>query len=1103
VDDSLELADRNVADLVVRVDVAVDARTGTASVSVPLPLTPGRGDLDPELALTYGSGGGNSPFGVGWSLAGVPAITLDPRDGVPRYDGDDGVAFAGERLVPWLERDGPRWVPRTATVGEFTVQFYRRAVEQDPRLRFERWIERSTGRCHWRIRDARDVVTVYGLAEDGLGRVADPDDPERVYAWLPESRHDPYGNAVAYVWVAEDVRGVDPRVPAERRHLGRAQPQRLLKRVRWGNVAPLAPGGPLPGADGWSVELVLDYGDHSGETPAADPDRAWPVRADPYSTCRPGFEVRTWRLCRRLLLYHRFAELGPGATLVWVTTLEHRADPAGSRLDQIVQTGVRRGGPLAGRRSLPPLRLGYTEPSVATRLEPLPAQALENAPGGLFGARAQLVDLRGEGLVGILTETADAWYYKPSEGGGSFGPQQRLADKPARPAGLVLGDFDRDGDTDLMGLRGRLPGAASFDRAAGAWEAFRPFRSAPRLDGAIAGVQWLDVDGDGRPEPLLRGAGRLVWYPPNGDGFGAPLQALQPGASDAAAPVQEAPQLGLLFADMNGDGLVDQVRVGNGRVEYWPNLGNGRFGEPVVMDGAPRLAPDGQFEPERLRLVDLDGRGTADLVYLGHGELAWWTNASGNRLVEGGRVTGLPYVDDLASVQVSDVLGDGLPSLLWSSPLPGQAEPVRYLPLTGGVRPGLLTEIDNSGGGRTLLTYASSASHYLRDVHTGRGWRTRLPSHVVVVERLEAVDEVRGTTGGSRYEYHDGFFDGDEQIFAGFALVDQYDLAGAGEDQDADAPARSCTRVWYHTGDPVWHRSLADASAGDADPGAAPLPAATIAELGELSSAEHADALRCLVGAQVRAEVYAVGDGAGGGDALAPHPFTVAQTRWQVRRLQPADPALGAGRAVLARHAAERLTHHYEQAPDDPRVTHWLALEVDEVGQVTLACDLAYARRPSAAATAADVTAQAAPVATITRSTMVNVDTPARHEVGIDIEEEQFELRLPGVATAPLAHDDLRGAVWTALLAPLAPHESFAPLAAAGPQARRTGWERTFYWNDAATAALPLGAVGERTLQHHQETACLTDQLVDDIFGDRVDAAATLPGLGYLAADGL
>ena len=402
---------------------------------------------------------------------------------------------------------------------------------------------------------------------------------------------------------------------------------------------------------------------------------------------------------------------------------------------------------------------------------------------------------------------------------------------------------------------------------------------------------------------------------------------------------------------------------------------------------------------------------------------------------------------------------------------------------------------------RTQITYASSASHYLRDLRAGRGWTTRLPSHVVVVDRLEVVDEVRGTVAGSRYEYHDGFLDGGEQAFGGFALVDEYDLAdGEGEDRDAATAGRSCTRVWYHTGDPVWHSSLADAYAGDMDPGARPLRALTIAEPGDLTGEEHADALRCLAGTAVRAEVYAVEHGGAEGDVLAPHPITVTQTRWQVRRLQPADLARG-DRAVLDCHAAERITHHYERAPDDPRVIHWLALEVNPAGQVTLECDLAYPRRPSAAATAAGVAAQAAPVATASRSTVTTVNTPGRHELGIDVQDEEFELRLPAVVGAPADHGELRAAVQAALLAPLGPHQPFAPAGAADPQARRTSWERTFYWDDDATAVLPLGEVGERTLLHHEERACFTDELIDDVFGDRVDQAM-LTGLGYLAADG-
>ena len=35
----------------------------------------------------------------------------------------------------------------------------------------------------------------------------------------------------------------------------------------------------------------------------------------------------------------------------------------------------------------------------------------------------------------------------------------------------------------------------------------------------------------------------------------------------------------------SGDGLVDIVRVRNGEICYWPNLGHGRFGRKVTMSG--------------------------------------------------------------------------------------------------------------------------------------------------------------------------------------------------------------------------------------------------------------------------------------------------------------------------------------------------------------------------------------------------------------------------------------------------------------------------------------------------------------------------------------
>jgi hypothetical protein len=47
--------------------------TGSPSVSVPLHLPPGRNGRTPALSLSYDSGAGNGPYGLGWSLS-VPQL---------------------------------------------------------------------------------------------------------------------------------------------------------------------------------------------------------------------------------------------------------------------------------------------------------------------------------------------------------------------------------------------------------------------------------------------------------------------------------------------------------------------------------------------------------------------------------------------------------------------------------------------------------------------------------------------------------------------------------------------------------------------------------------------------------------------------------------------------------------------------------------------------------------------------------------------------------------------------------------------------------------------------------------------------------------------
>ena len=82
---------------------------------------------------------------------------------------------------------------------------------------------------------------------------------------------------------------------------------------------------------------------------------------------------------------------------------------------------------------------------------------------------------------------------------------------------------------------------------------------------------------------------------------------------------------------MSGDGLTDLVRIRNGEVCYWPNLGYGRFGAKV--DDGQRAA--GSTTPisstsSRIRLADIDGSGMTDIIYLQPDGVRLYFNQSGN-----------------------------------------------------------------------------------------------------------------------------------------------------------------------------------------------------------------------------------------------------------------------------------------------------------------------------------------------------------------------------------------------------------------------------------------------------------------------------------------
>jgi len=141
------------------------------------------------------------------------------------------------------------------------------------------------------------VLTIYGLSAGAATRIADPGDLVRSFAWPPEAQYDPRDNAIQYEYIAENRDGVDPSLAYERSRIaaGNVLPQRYLKRIRYGNTRPLQVGAPAPGNNRWSVEVVIDYGDHNNAVLATPlPSRQWLLRPDAFSAVGSVFEVRTW-----------------------------------------------------------------------------------------------------------------------------------------------------------------------------------------------------------------------------------------------------------------------------------------------------------------------------------------------------------------------------------------------------------------------------------------------------------------------------------------------------------------------------------------------------------------------------------------------------------------------------------------------------------------------------------------------------------------------------------------------------------------------------------------------------------------------------------------
>ncbi|HEX6287738.1 MAG TPA: SpvB/TcaC N-terminal domain-containing protein [Herpetosiphonaceae bacterium] len=178
--------------------------TGDARLGVPIEVPPGRNDMQPEIRVSYTSGGGNGWLGLGWDLQ-LPAITVDTRWGVPRYEAareTETYLLNGEQLTPVAHRAAPQ--ARTVE------KVFHTRVESG----FEQIIRHGDGpSTYWWEVVAKDGTRFFygGTPERNTPDAAATltDDGGQIFRWALQETRDLNGNRIAYTYARVSDVGVE------------------------------------------------------------------------------------------------------------------------------------------------------------------------------------------------------------------------------------------------------------------------------------------------------------------------------------------------------------------------------------------------------------------------------------------------------------------------------------------------------------------------------------------------------------------------------------------------------------------------------------------------------------------------------------------------------------------------------------------------------------------------------------------------------------------------------------------------------------------------------------------------------------------------------
>lgn len=935
--------------------------SGAASFEIPLPVTPGRG-YAPALALRYSSSQGNGVFGLGWNLS-LGKIKRRTHLGAPTYtDSDLFHGPDGEIWSPERDKTSGILVSRHVTRSNRGTQEQHAVVRYRPRVEstfdlIEHWSSATDKAGYWLIRSADGSQHLFGKTT--TARCADPDSSSRVGEWLLEESMNAHGEHILYEYSVDTAAN---QGPADYRA------QRYLSRVRYGNFNADSQLY-LRSVDGltdkqWHFDLCFDYGERNvglQDTPAYEVTAPSLLRSDPFSHFAYGFELGTRRLCRQVLMFHHFPkERSMGARPVLVRRLLLTYQTCASSYSCLSTALPRSYGATLTDMYQPPLEFTYTGFTLTPEGRSFkPFEALSQLN---HQEQFQLIDLRGEGLPGILHRTDKSWRYSApvrDEKGGdhvTYAPWSELPQIPMsdqrKPTRQYLADLNGDSRPDWIVAHPELCGFFTQD-SNGNWSGFTPFDAVPNEFFHPRG-QLANVIGTGRNDLILIGPRSVRLYSNQETGqFGAATEMLRGREEDDLPLPGNLPGELTAFSDLLGSGQQHLVRIRHNEVKCWPNLGHGRFGKGRVMASLDFSYE--HFDASHILLADLDGSGSADLIYLQPDCARIFMNRGGNSFAP---AVDLPWPEGLrhdrfCKVSAIDLQGLGCSSLVFT--VPGDTRRHWRCDFVD-TKPYLLDTSNNNMGAACSVSYRSSAQEWLDEkkqlLEDNKPVISHLPFPLFLVTNQSQNDEITGNKLTQHFKYRRGVYDSVEREFRGFGLLIQTDNPTAGLDAQASLyNPPILTKTWFHTGQVIDPLNL-DYDQSDKAAIALkktilsldknPMPPDVAAGMANSRQREFA---RALSGRTLRVETFGLDKE---NDKQKP-PYSVVHHRYRLVELQ--SMGMYQPYSIVQPLIAESIRYQYERIPEDPRCSHTINLEWDAYGHLTHGVEISYARRKTPADT--------------------------------------------------------------------------------------------------------------------------------------------------------